>query len=103
MAQQIPRFSAREDSVRPLPRIGRFGADAHLPVQVRAGHKTRRANPPDDLPSSDALPDSDENLALVKVQADHTSAVIDASQSPEAVVTEVKEKLKHWLQTRNTA
>ena len=29
--------------------------------------------------------------------------VIDASQSPEAVVTEVKEKLEHWLQTRNTA
>ena len=29
--------------------------------------------------------------------------VIDASQSPEAVVIEVKEKLKHWLQTRNTA
>ena len=50
VAQQIPRFSAREDSVRPLPRVGRFGADAHLPVQVRAGHKTRRANPPDDLP-----------------------------------------------------
>ncbi len=29
--------------------------------------------------------------------------VIDASQSPEAVVIEVKEKLERWLQTRNTA
>ena len=29
--------------------------------------------------------------------------VIDASQSPEAVIIEVKEKLKRWLQTRTAA
>ena len=29
--------------------------------------------------------------------------VIDAGQSPEAVVIEVKEKLERWLRTRNTA